>query len=467
MSRNKKKIIAINDDEMIIQKAYKFRSYPTQVQKDFFRQSMGNERFTYNYFSSLNLERQENGLKFFNNDEMDKLLTSLKGEKDFLKKSNSQSLQKVTKDVKRAIDTFFRRIKNKDSSNIKPFNFKKKSNSKESFSFPCNKNNIHFKHDYIIDKKSKNKGQFVYLTIPKMKTPLKVLKHRNWEGTIKNVTISRDIDDYYVSIQVESVIHKKEIKKDLNAYIGIDKGVVKLATLNNGQWFDPINTYKKHQIQLAKLQNKLSKKQDFNKSQKKKFNDLKKENEYFQSSNNYLNLQKKIAKLHRKIKRIRHEYLHHISKYLTKNYSYIMMEDLNTKNMTKSEIGTIDNPNPNRSQKKWLNRSILDQGWGILKEYTQYKSQWNNKILTLVNPRNTSKACSRCQHIADDNRESQSIFVCKSCGHQMHADVNAALNVLVNGLVKLNFSLDEIKSIINPWAKGELDKPIVLSKQQV
>ena len=44
---------------------------------------------------------------------------------------------------------------------------------------------------------------------------------------------------------------------------------------------------------------------------------------------------------------------------------------------------------------------------------------------------------------------------------------HAALNVLANGLVKLNFSLDEIKSIINPWAKGELDKPIVLSKQQV
>lgn len=438
--------------------SYRFRCYPTKEQLEFIHQSIGNDRFVYNYFAHLQMERKNNDLKFLSNFEMDKILTLLKSEKTFLKNSNSQSLQKVTKDVKRAVDTFFRTIKINKTNKV--FNFKKKHNSKQSFSFPCN-NQVKFIHDYKVDKKAK----YGYLSIPKLKTPLKVLKHRNWDGVIKNVTISRDIDDYYVSIQVEKVIKKPEINVNHKSFIGIDKGVIKLGTLSNGQWFEPINTYKIHQKRLAKLQNQLSKKEVFNKTQKKQFNELNKNNDeaFFQPSNNYLKLKKKVSKLHRKIKRIRHEYLHQISNYLTQHYSYIVMEDLNTKNMTKSEKGTLENPNFNRKSKQNLNRSILDQGWGILKQYVQYKSQWNNKHLTLVPPAYTSQTCSRCNHCADNNRESQSMFVCKQCGHQSNADVNAALNILKKGLIQLNFSLDEIKSIINPWAKGELDKPIAFA----
>ena len=54
--------------------------------------------------------------------------------------------------------------------------------------------------------------------------------------------------------------------------------------------------------------------------------------------------------------------------------------------------------------------------------------------VVLVDPRHTSQTCNRCTHVARENRESQAIFKCVSCGYLDNADVNAAKNILVRGL---------------------------------
>ena len=94
MARNKKKIIDLLDDELLITKTYSFRYYPRGLEElQYVAQHGGHKRFVYNYFANLQLERLEKNLPFLSNDEMDKVLTSLKKDHLFLKDVNSQMLQ--------------------------------------------------------------------------------------------------------------------------------------------------------------------------------------------------------------------------------------------------------------------------------------------------------------------------------------------------------------------------------------
>ncbi|MFG3439733.1 RNA-guided endonuclease InsQ/TnpB family protein [Nonomuraea sp. NPDC047897] len=102
--------------------------------------------------------------------------------------------------------------------------------------------------------------------------------------------------------------------------------------------------------------------------------------------------------------------------------------------MTRSASGTIDAPGRNVAQKAGLNRSILDAGWGVFLTILAHKAESAGRELIAVDPRNTSRTCSRCGHVAKDNRLTQAAFACTACGHTAHADVNAAINILRAGL---------------------------------
>ena len=111
----------------------------------------------------------------------------------------------------------------------------------------------------------------------------------------------------------------------------------------------------------------------------------------------------------------------------------IACEDLKVANMSKSASGSVAEHGRNVKAKSGLNKSILDQGWGMMVDMLEYKQQWRGGLLIKVNPRYTSQTCFKCKHIAKENRRTQSKFECVKCGHKANADVNAARNILSAG----------------------------------
>ena len=117
--------------------------------------------------------------------------------------------------------------------------------------------------------------------------------------------------------------------------------------------------------------------------------------------------------------------------------------------MSKSAAGTVDAPGKNVRAKSGLNKSILDQGWFEFRRQLGYKLAWNGGRLIAVPPRNTSRECPACHHIAKDNRQTQARFVCVQCGFEGNADQVGAINVLSRGMQIVR---DEGEDMANAFA---------------
>ncbi|MGN6895872.1 RNA-guided endonuclease InsQ/TnpB family protein, partial [Neisseria sp. P0016.S006] len=157
-----------------------------------------------------------------------------------------------------------------------------------------------------------------------------------------------------VSIQTE---FETETPKPNGGEIGIDMGIVRFATLSNGEYFEPINAFKNLKGKLAKLQKRFKNKTKFSK--------------------NWQKLKAKIAKLHHKISNIRKNYLHQISSQISKNHAIVYVEDLQVANMSKSAKGNAEQHGKNVKQKSGLNRAILDQSWAEFRRQLAHKLAWN------------------------------------------------------------------------------------------
>ena len=114
--------------------------------------------------------------------------------------------------------------------------------------------------------------------------------------------------------------------------------------------------------------------------------------------------------------------MHKASTAIAKNHGIVGVEDLKIKNMIKSARGTKENPGHNVRAKSGLNRAILNQGWGMFKEMLEYKLNYSGGILVRVFPKGTSITCPECSYESKENRKSQAVFVCKSCGFTHNAD---------------------------------------------
>ena len=115
---------------------------------------------------------------------------------------------------------------------------------------------------------------------------------------------------------------------------------------------------------------------------------------------------------------------------LAAQFETVVLKDLSVKAMTASAKGTAETPGKRVAQKAGLNRAILPTGWGELRAMFEYKA---GTTIT-VNPAYTSQACSRCGHVAAENRRSQALFQCVACGFEDDADCNSATNVLSAGV---------------------------------
>ena len=231
------------------------------------------------------------------------------------------------------------------------------------------------------------------------------------EGTVKNVTVSLCGTKWFVSVQTE-----REVPDDVRAgtAVGIDMGIVRFATMSDGNWVEPRNSFKQHQFRLARHQRRMARKQKF--------------------SRNWHKAKAKVTKLHSVIANARKDFLHKASTMICDAHAIVCIEDLKIGNMTRSAKRTLAQPGSNVKQKTGLNRAILDQGWGEFGRQLAYKMAWRGGSLIAVPPQYTSQTCPVCSHVAAGNRRTQASFQCLACGFEQHADVVGAPNVLARGL---------------------------------
>lgn len=147
---------------------------------------------------------------------------------------------------------------------------------------------------------------------------------------------------------------------------------------------------------------------------------------------NYQKTKAKLSKSSAQIANVRHNFSHHASKACAENVAQIVVcEDLKIKNMTKRPKAKQD-PETGKWQRKGacakagLNRAILSTGWGIFLTQLEYKLHERDKLLIKIPPHYSSQECCYCGHTEKANRKTRDAFSCLSCGHQQHADINAA-----------------------------------------
>ena len=139
----------------------------------------------------------------------------------------------------------------------------------------------------------------------------------------------------------------------------------------------------------------------------------------------------------------RRDWAEKVSTRLVTDHDVIVFEKLNTKNMVKRPNAKPDPEQPgaflpNRARAKaGLNRGILASCWGTLATRAEQKADASGASVIYVDPKHSSQQCRMCGHIARESRESQALFRCIACGHQDHADANAARNILARGLAAM------------------------------
>ncbi len=372
-------------------KAFKFQIIPNGEQKRAMRQYTGNARRVWNLALHRQQDNYANGEKYTNEFGMNAWLKEWKVAYPYLAASPSQTLQQVNKHLHTAFTRFFK----KESDFPKP---KKKGRSGDSFRFP---------QGFVIDQINSR------IKLPK----LGWIKYRNSQeitGKAKNITISCTGGRWYASIQTEREIETPLPRGDM---VGIDVGIARFATLSNGQHFDPLHSFKKHQARLARCQRQMAHKTKF--------------------SNNWRKAKAKVTKLHIDISNARKDYLHKASHTISKSHAVVCVEDLQIRNMSRTAAGSIEAPGRNVRAKSGLNKSILDQGWYEFRRQLDYKLAWNGGHLIAVPPRNTSRTCPCCGHVSADNRPTQARFECVECGYENNADIVGAMNILSRGIRQL------------------------------
>ncbi|MGB9499966.1 MAG: RNA-guided endonuclease InsQ/TnpB family protein [Dissulfuribacterales bacterium] len=396
---------------MKIRKAYKFRLKTNREQECLFQQFSGCCRFVWNLTWSLNEYRLDNHLPLIRYHESSWFLTLWKQSEEygFLREAPSQALQQTLKDLDRAIRDGFDK-----SQPLKRMPRYRKKGQHDSFRIP---------------QGFKLEGNRVFL--PKIGW-LRFYRSRKIEGTPKNITVSRRGDHWYISIQVEQEL--ADPVHPSSSAVGIDMGVIRFATLSDGTYLEPLNSFRDLEAKLAREQHKLARKKKFSK--------------------NWHKQKSKIIRLHTRIADTRNDYLHKASTTISKNHAVVVLEDLRISNMVRSAKGTADNPGRNVRAKSGLNKSILDQGWYEFRRQLEYKQLWRGGKVIAVPPQYTSQTCPRCGLVSKDNRTSQSSFKCQRCGYTENADVVAAINIKAVGQTVLACGEDALATSVKQEPVG-------------
>ena len=375
--------------------AVKYRIYPNKNQSILINKTIGCARFVYNKMLG----------DFYNND----LITTpayYKQDYPFLKEVDSLALANSQMNLKQA----FRNYKNNKDHFNKP-KFKKKSRSKLSYKTNNQKGTIRIENDRLI--------------LPKFKSGIKIVLHRQIEGVIKSVTVEQVPSGYYTaSILYE--VPDNQIKTTLSKdnIVGIDLGLTHLAITSDNKKYNNPKNFRQLKKKLAKEQRILSRRFENNVKERvyDENGDLDKIifKKPLKDCKNYQKQKRKVARIYNKIKNRRLDNLHKVSTKLVKNHDYVVMETLRVHNLIKN---------------RKLSKSIADVGWSMFVNMIKYKGERYDKEFVQIDqwfP--SSQICSHCNH--KDGKKALSIreWTCNKCGTHHDRDINAAINIKNKGL---------------------------------
>ncbi len=367
-------------------RATKVRIYPTEKQRVHLAQSFGCCRFAWNFALNLTNETYKATGKGLSRFEIQKEITKLKKEYEWMKEPYSQCLQVVALNLSRAFINFFER-----RGSFPRF---KSKHGKQSISYPQNVS--------LVDDG---------LKFPKMGLVHAVI-HREITGTIKTVTISQNAKgQYFVSILVDDGKELPEKSAEGKA-IGIDLGLTHFAITSDGSKFDNPKWLAKHERNLKQKQKRLSRRQ--------------------KGSNNRNKTRQQVATVHHKISKCREDFHHKLSRRIVDKNQVIVVENLNVKGMVRNHC---------------LAKAISQVGWSQFCTMLKYKAEWKGKIYQEVDrffP--SSKTCNVCLNQVSSLPLDVRSWECSSCKTKHDRDVNAAKNIRDEGLRILSSGTGEIAS---------------------
>lgn len=365
-----------------MEKAYKYRIYPNKEQQILIAKTFGCCRFVYNYYLNKRIQAYKENKTSLNYYDCTNNLKDLKKEFEWLKEVDAISLQSSLKNLDSAYQKFF-----KEHGGFPKFK------SKKTHRFSCKtksvNNNIQFLHNHI--------------KLPKLGW-LKTRDRQVPQGRILNATISQEPSGkYYCSICCTDV----EIQPlpQTNNQVGIDLGIKDFAITSDGVKYNNPKYLQQSLDKLTKLQRELSRKT--------------------RGGSNWNKIRIKVARLYEKIKHQRQDYLYKLSTELIRENDVICIEDLQVKDMI---------------QNHKLARSISDVSWSEFTRQLQYKADWyRRRVIKVDKYFVSSQTCSCCGNKFPITKDLEiREWICPNCNSVLDRDINAAINILNEGLKQIS-----------------------------
>lgn len=382
---------------MPISRGFKFRIYPTPEQAALLNQFAGVARLVYN----IGLEQRRDFYRQYRRATgksityltQAKELTALRAEFDWIAAVPCCVEQRALRDLDRAFTNFF--------SGRSGYPRPRRKGVDERFGFPAAE----------CGELRMLNAKWSSIRLPKL-GEMRVRTHRRLEGRSLSVAISTSAGRWFVSFGCE--IERKALSASAGPAVGIDRGVVRTLTLSTG------GSLSLDRERLALLDRRARKAQRVVSRCKR-------------GSRRRLKAIRRLSKARSQTAAYRRDWLHKASRDIADRFSAVVLEKLDTGQMTRSAKGTIAEPGRRVRQKAGLNRAILERGWHTFAMQLAYKLEERGGHLIEVDPRYTSQTCAACGAVDQASRRTQSFFACTACGHEANADHNAACVILHRG----------------------------------